>query len=66
MEPRVSFILTMIALYVLLAIIMIVVTAKTAITKDRKIVVYILSIVSPFIGIIAYLIFRFSKKNEVV
>jgi hypothetical protein len=64
MEPRITFILAMLALYVIVTVALIVVTARSPLTKDRKIVVYILSILVPVIGLVAYLIFRFSNKNE--
>jgi hypothetical protein len=63
MEPRVSFILTMFVVYLIATIALIVIAAKSPLTKDRKIVVYITSIISPFIGLIVYLIVKNGRSN---
>lgn len=63
-QSNVNFVLFIFGVYFILSAILIILTAKSNLSRKRKIIVYILTIIGPLIGLILFLIFRFSKKNE--
>jgi hypothetical protein len=64
-QSNVPYVLTVLAIYIIVTILIIVFIRKSKISKDRKIVAYITTVITPVLGLIFYLIFRYSKKNAI-
>jgi hypothetical protein len=64
MDSRPLFIISLLAVYVIVVAALIAITAKSPIQKDKKIVIYLVSIFGgPLFGLIVFLILRGSNRN---